>query len=91
MCVEFGVSTELRQLGLFCFNEGSALAPLFLAPFCELVGRKVIYTGAYAEFIIISIGLALRHSIATILVMRILSVLFGCVGTILVGEMFGDM
>jgi hypothetical protein len=28
----FGVSTELGQLGLFCFNFACALAPLFLAP-----------------------------------------------------------
>jgi hypothetical protein len=38
MVEDFGVSTELGQLGLFCFNFACALAPLFLAPFCELVG-----------------------------------------------------
>ncbi|KAI9646433.1 hypothetical protein NHQ30_004425 [Ciborinia camelliae] len=91
MCEEFGVSTELGQLGLFCFNISCALAPLFLAPFCELVGRKVIYTGAYAGFIIIFIGLALGKNIATILIMRTLSGFFGCVGTILVGGTFSDM
>ena len=73
MCDDFGVSTELGQLGLFCFNMACALAPLFLAPFCELVGRKIIYTGAYAGFIIVFIGLALGKNIATILVMRTLS------------------
>ncbi|ESZ89749.1 putative MFS transporter [Sclerotinia borealis F-4128] len=91
MCDDFGVSTELGQLGLFCFNMACALAPLFLAPFCELVGRKIIYTGAYAGFIICFIGLALGKNIATILVMRTLSGLFGCVGTILVGGTFSDM
>ncbi|ATZ48709.1 hypothetical protein BCIN_03g08920 [Botrytis cinerea B05.10] len=91
MCDDFGVSTELGQLGLFCFNMACALAPLFLAPFCELVGRKIIYTGAYAGFIIVFIGLALGKNIATILVMRTLSGLFGCVGTILVGGTFSDM
>lgn len=73
MCQDLGVSKELGQLGLFCFNIACALAPLFLAPFCELVGRKVIYTGAYAGFILIFIGLALGKNIATILVMRTLS------------------
>ncbi|QSZ35756.1 hypothetical protein DSL72_006878 [Monilinia vaccinii-corymbosi] len=91
MCEDFGVSTTLGQLGLFCFNMACALAPLFLAPFCELVGRKVIYTGAYAGFIIVFIGLALGKNIATILVMRTLSGFFGCVGTILVGGTFSDM
>ncbi|RDW59523.1 hypothetical protein BP6252_12610 [Coleophoma cylindrospora] len=91
MCEDLGVSTELGQLGLFCFNMACALAPLFLAPFCELIGRRVVYVGAYACFVIIFIGLALGKNIATILVMRTLSGLFGCVGTILVGGTFSDI
>lgn len=91
MCEDLGVSTELGQLGLFCFNMACALAPLFLAPFCELVGRRTIYIGAYALFVVVFIGLALGKNIATILVMRTLSGLFGCVGTILVGGTFADI
>lgn len=91
MCDDLGVSTEIGQLGLFCFNFACALAPLFLAPFCELVGRRVIHVGAYVCFVIIFIGLALGKNIATILVMRTLSGLFGCVGTILVGGTFSDI
>jgi MFS family permease len=91
MTDDFGVSNELGQLGLFCFNFACALAPLFLAPFCELVGRRVIYVGAYALFILVFIGLALGKNIATILVMRVLQGLFGCVGTILVGGTFSDI
>ncbi|KAL1634112.1 hypothetical protein SLS58_010810 [Diplodia intermedia] len=91
MCEEFGVETEIGQLGLFLFNFVCALAPMFLAPFCELVGRKVIYVGAYLCFCITFIGLALGKNIATILVMRAFLGLFGCVGTILVGGTFDDM
>lgn len=91
MCSEFGVSTEIGQLGLFLFNFVCALAPMFLAPFCELVGRKVIYVGAYMCFCITFIGLSLGKNIATILVMRAFLGLFGCVGTILVGGTFDDM
>jgi hypothetical protein len=91
MCADFGVSTELRQLGLFCFNMACALAPLFLAPFCELVGRRMIYVGAYVCFVLVFIGLALGKNIATILVMRVLQNLFGCVGTILAGGTFSDI
>ncbi|KAH7364710.1 major facilitator superfamily domain-containing protein [Rhexocercosporidium sp. MPI-PUGE-AT-0058] len=91
MCSDLGVSTELGQLGLFCFNFACALAPLFLAPFCELVGRRAIYVGSYACFVIVFIGLALGKNIATILVMRALSGLFGCVGTILVGGTFSNI
>lgn len=91
MTKDLGVSTEMGELGLFCFNMACAIAPLFLAPFCELVGRRVVYVGAYACFVIIFIGLALGRNIATILVMRTLSGLFGCVGTILVGGTFSDI
>lgn len=91
MTEEFGVSTEIGQLGLFCFNFTCALAPLFLAPFCELAGRRVVYVGAYVCFALMFIGLSLGKNIATILVCRCLLGLFGCVGTILVGGTFGDM
>ncbi|CZT00561.1 related to multidrug resistance protein [Rhynchosporium graminicola] len=91
MVDDLGVSVEMGQLGLFCFNMTCALAPLFLAPFCELVGRRIVYVGAYALFVVCFIGLALGKNIATILVMRTLSGLFGCVGTILVGGTFSDI
>ncbi|KAK5019531.1 putative MFS transporter [Cryomyces antarcticus] len=91
MTKELGVSTEIGQLGLFTFNFACAIAPLFLAPFCELVGRRIIYVGAYGCFVLTFIGLSLGKNIATILVMRTLLGLFGCVGTILVGGTFSDM
>jgi MFS family permease len=91
MTEDLGTSTEIGQLGLFCFNFTCALAPLFLAPFCELAGRRVVYVGAYVCFALMFIGLSLGKNIATILVCRALLGLFGCVGTILVGGTFGDM
>ena len=91
MTADLGVSSEIGQLGLFCFNFTCALAPLFLAPFCELAGRRVVYVGAYVCFALMFIGLSLGKNIATILVCRALLGLFGCVGTILVGGTFGDM
>ncbi|KAK4953471.1 hypothetical protein LTR66_013649, partial [Elasticomyces elasticus] len=91
MVADLGASEELGQLGLFCFNFACALAPLFLAPFCELVGRRIIYVGSYGLFIASFAGLALGKNIATVLVCRALQGLFGCVGTILVGGTFGDI
>ncbi|KAF2139217.1 uncharacterized protein K452DRAFT_320383 [Aplosporella prunicola CBS 121167] len=91
MCKDFGVEKEIGQLGLFLFNITCALAPLFLAPFCELVGRKLVYVGAYCCFTLTFIGLSLGKNIGTILVLRALLGLFGCVGTILVGGTFSDM
>ncbi|KAF2721532.1 MFS general substrate transporter [Polychaeton citri CBS 116435] len=91
MVKDLNSTTEIGQLGLFLFNFVCAVAPLFLAPFCELAGRYIIYVGAYFCFCLCFIGLALGKNMATILVMRALLGLFGCVGTILVGGTFSDM
>ncbi|TLD34470.1 multidrug resistance protein [Venturia nashicola] len=91
MCADFGVPVIQGQLGLFTFNFACALAPLFLAPFTEFVGRKVVYGGAFVCFTLCFIGLALGQNIATIIVMRTLLGIAGCVGTILVGGTFSDL
>ena len=91
MCADFGVYSYFGQFGLFAFNQTCAIAPLFLAPFCELVGRRIIYVGGYLCFGLCFIGLALGQNIATIMVLRALLGLFGCIGTILVGGTFDDM
>jgi hypothetical protein len=85
MCAEFGVPTIFGQLGLFTFNIACAIAPMVLAPFCELVGRKIVYVSAFLCFSLLFIGLALAKDISTIIGLRLLLGLFGCVGTILVG------
>lgn len=91
MCEEFGVDTIYGQLGLFTFNISCAIAPMVLAPFCELVGRKIVYASAFLCFSLIFIGLALAQNISTIIGLRLLLGIFGCVGTILVGGTFDDM
>lgn len=91
MVQELHASQEQGQLGLFTFNIACAIAPMVLAPFCELVGRKVIYAGAFLCFDLLFIGLALAKDIGTIIGLRLLLGLCGCVGTILVGGTFDDM
>ena len=81
MCEDFGVPTIMGQLGLFTFNFACAIAPMVLAPFCELVGRKIVYAGAFLCFSLLFIGLALAKDINTIIGLRLLLGLFGCVGT----------
>lgn len=91
MCKDLHRSTEIGQLGLFVFNQTSGVVPLFLAPFCELVGRKIVYISGFLGFCLCFIGLALGRNMATILVLR--TILGGCgsIGTILVGGTFDDM
>lgn len=91
ICLDFDRTAEIGQLGLFVFNQTSGVLPLFLAPFCELVGRKVVYAAGFVGFCLTFIGLALGRNMATILVMRTLQGGFGSIGTILVGGTFDDM
>ncbi|CAI6333742.1 unnamed protein product [Periconia digitata] len=91
MCAEFGVPNIMGQLGLFTFNIACAITPMILAPLCELAGRKAVYAGAFLCFSLLFIGLALAKDIGTIIGLRLLLGLFGCVGTILVGGTFDDM
>ncbi|KAI7780269.1 hypothetical protein LA080_016239 [Diaporthe eres] len=91
MVKDLNSSQEVGQVGLFTFNFACALAPMVLAPFCELVGRKIVYAGAFLCFTLLFIGLALAQDIGTVIGLRLLLGLFGCVGTILVGGTFDDM
>lgn len=91
MTAEYGVSSELGQIGMFTFNFACAVAPLFLAPLCELIGRREVYLSAYACFILCFLFLALGQNIATQIVGRLFSGLFGSCGTILVGGTLADI
>lgn len=86
MTDEFHVANVVGQVGMMCFNGACAIAPLFLAPFCELVGRREVFLSAYACFTLIFILLALAPNIGASLAGRTLSGIFGSCGTILVGE-----
>ncbi|CED82158.1 Synaptic vesicle transporter SVOP and related transporters (major facilitator superfamily) [Phaffia rhodozyma] len=91
MSEEFGVATVVGQVGMFTFNAACAIAPLFVAPLCELTGRRYIYLGAFLCFTLVDLMLALGKNIGTEIVGRLLSGLFGSIGTILVGGTFADM
>lgn len=85
MTDEFGVANVVGQLGLTTFNCACAIAPLFLAPFCELVGRREVFLSAYFGFTVIFILIADAPNIGAVLAGRLLSGIFGSCGTILVG------
>jgi predicted MFS family arabinose efflux permease len=87
MTDEFGVANVVGQLGLTTFNCACAIAPLFLAPFCELVGRREVFLSAYFGFTVIFILIADAPNIGAVLAGRLLSGIFGSCGTILVGTL----
>lgn len=68
-----------------------ALAPLFFAPFCEIIGRREVYVTAFGLFTLSTFFLVFGQNIATILIGRFFQGLTGCIGTILVGGTFSDI
>lgn len=64
--------------------------PLFIAPFCELSGRRLIYVSAFAAFFAVTFMLAFGQNLATQIIGRLLQGAFGSIGTILVGGSLSD-
>ncbi|KAI5474818.1 fructose facilitator [Pseudohyphozyma bogoriensis] len=91
MTAEFGVANVVGQVGMMTFNGACAVAPLILAPLCELIGRREVYLSAYGCFVLVFLMLALGKNIETELIGRLLSGLFGSCGTILVGGTLADI
>ncbi|BGP57183.1 hypothetical protein JCM8202_005379 [Rhodotorula sphaerocarpa] len=91
MTDEFGVANVVGQIGMMTFNGACAVAPLVIAPFCEAVGRREVFLGAYACFTIVFLLLALAPNIGAVLAGRLLSGIFGSCGTILVGGTLADI
>lgn len=91
MSSEFGVAPVVAQVGMFTFNAACALAPLFLAPLCELIGRREVFLVGYALFVVSFLFLALAQNIQTAIIGRFFSGLFGSLGTIAVGGSLADI
>ena len=76
---------------MFTFNAACSVGPLFLAPFCEMVGRRYVYIFGFFCFTAVFPMLGAGTNIGTMIVGRLLSGLFGCIGTILVGGTLADI
>ncbi|TIB07033.1 hypothetical protein E3P92_04095 [Wallemia ichthyophaga] len=88
---DLGVSSEAANVGMFTFNAACSIGPLFLAPFCEMVGRRYVYLFGFFAFTAVFPMLGAGTNIGTMIVGRLLSGLFGCIGTILVGGTLADI
>ncbi|CDZ96695.1 Synaptic vesicle transporter SVOP and related transporters (major facilitator superfamily) [Phaffia rhodozyma] len=91
MCEEFGVDSEVGQVGMFVFNAAFSVVPLFFAPLSETIGRNPVYLVNYALFTVFFIPLALGKNIWTIIIARFFSGIFGAAGTTLIGGGLSDI
>lgn len=75
--MEFNVSQTIVTLGVSLFVLGFALGPLLWAPFSELYGRQIVFTGTYVAFTAFNAGVAGSQNIWTLLILRFMAAAFG--------------
>lgn len=87
---EFETSETVMLLGVSLFVLGFALGPLFCGPVSELVGRKIPLFSGFFIFGVLQIPIALTHSLAGVLVCRLLAGCFGAAPIGLVSAAYAD-
>ncbi|KAL1406579.1 hypothetical protein Q8F55_008285 [Vanrija albida] len=91
MCAELGCSQLEVSAGVAVYTWGFAIAPLFLAPLSEELGRRWTYIAAVGLFWLFHIQMALAQNTATILVSCFIRGCAGSVGATLVGGTISDI
>ncbi|KAH6625777.1 major facilitator superfamily protein [Boeremia exigua] len=84
-------SAKVPSLPTALYVLGIGSGPLFLAPFSEVFGRRVVYLSAFACFTMLNVGCALSPNIAALSTLRFLSGIAGSVGPSLSAGSVGDM
>ncbi|PWN19317.1 MFS general substrate transporter [Microstroma glucosiphilum] len=88
---QFGISSTIYLLGNTTFLVSVAFAPLVLAPFSELVGRKNIFVVSAFVFTMMTIPQALAPNIEGIIIPRIFQGMAGSVGNSITGGIVADL
>lgn len=88
---EFHISQEVATLGISLFVLGFAVGPLLWAPFSELYGRQLLFTGTYMMLTAFNAGAAGANSAATLIVLRFLAGTFGSSPLTNAGGVIADM
>ncbi|TXT12815.1 hypothetical protein VHUM_01216 [Vanrija humicola] len=91
MCADLGCSQLEVSAGVALYTWGFALAPLFLAPLSEELGRRWTYIAAVGIFWLFHIQMALAQNTVTILVSCFIRGCAGSVGATLVGGTISDI
>ncbi|EED82166.1 predicted protein [Postia placenta Mad-698-R] len=73
----FHIGSTVAKLGFTFYAGACGLGPLFLAPLCELYGRKWVYVGSALGWTAFQVGAACAENTATILICRFFAALLG--------------
>ncbi|KAF3917107.1 hypothetical protein ABW20_dc0105062 [Dactylellina cionopaga] len=74
---EYGVTLTEALIGITTYVLGMAFGPLIAGPISETVGRRAVYFLALPIAGAFTLGVAYAHNLATILVCRFFSAMFG--------------
>ena len=85
------VSQTAIYVGITTFTTGFATAPMILAPFSEINGRKPVFIATGALFVICQLCCAVTRTYSGMLVARFFAGVGGSTFSTLVGGMVGDI
>lgn len=87
----WGVSQGAILVGVTTFTTGFAIAPMVLAPFSELNGRKPVFVASGILFVVCQLCCAVTRSYAGMLVARFFAGVGGSTFTTMVGGVVADI
>lgn len=91
MTAEWGVSNVAALVGITSFTTGFAVAPMVLAPFSEIHGRRPMFVASGILFVICQLCSGLTRSYAGMLVVRFFVGVGGSAFSTMVGGVVADI
>jgi multidrug resistance protein len=91
MTEEWGVSNVAALVGITMFTTGFAIAPMVLAPFSEINGRRPVFIASGILFVICQLCSGLTQSYAGMLVVRFFLGVGGSTFSTMVGGVVADI
>lgn len=91
MTQEWGISNVAALVGITTFTTGFAIAPMVLAPFSELNGRRPVFIASGILFVICQLCTGLTQSYAGMLVVRFFVGVGGSTFSTMVGGVVSDI
>ncbi|KAA6407563.1 MAG: MFS general substrate transporter [Lasallia pustulata] len=91
LSAEWGVSQVAIYVGITAFTTGFAIAPMVLAPFSEINGRKPVFVATGILFVICQLCCALTRSYPGMLLARFFAGVGGSTFSTMVGGVVSDI
>ncbi|KAJ6096553.1 hypothetical protein N7486_007299 [Penicillium sp. IBT 16267x] len=91
LCKEWGISSVVYNLSITIFCIGFALAPMVLAPFSEINGRRPIFVVSGVVFVACLVACGGTHSFAGLLVARFFQGCSSSTFSTMVGGVISDI